>query len=86
MAGKVEEKSSVLRYESKNGVLRPANVKVMKWDDAVFAMAQADCRHDTTGGCRNCSGNEACGLCLADEGYWDRAERMLKALFKGVKK
>ena len=36
MAGKVEEKSIVLRYESKNGVLRPANVKVMKWDDAVL--------------------------------------------------
>ena len=85
MAGKVKEKSIVLRYTKPNGVLRPDDVKTMKWSDAVFVMAQADCRHDATGGCRNCSGNEACGLCLANEGYWDRAERMLKALFKGVK-
>ena len=86
MADKVKEKSIVLRYESRNGVVRKTDIKVMKWSDAVFAMAQADCRHETTGGCRNCSGNEACGLCLFDEGYIARAERMLKALFKGLKK
>ena len=83
MAGKVKESYKTLRLlvpgASKN------DTRVYNWDDAVFKMAQAECRHDTQGGCRNCYGNEACGLCLYDEGYIHRAERMLKALFKGAK-
>lgn len=82
MARKIKEKFISLQLVTPGA---KNEARLIKWDDAVFAMAQADCRHDTPGGCRNCYGNEACGLCLYDEGYIPRAERMLKALFKGAK-